>query len=111
MSILDAARRKASDELVKRVRVVDLLRSLLDEELWVPVLPLVYDRLEDASTYTLCEAARRSSYFEVLYEFLALIYSLVKLYGSRHTHGDSQVNDATCSSSSGMEAIVPNTSL
>lgn len=60
------------------------MRGLLNEKLWVPVLPLVYDRLEDVSTYSLCEATRRSSYFEVLYEFLALIYSLVKLYGNEN---------------------------
>ncbi len=82
MPILDAARRRASDELIKRV--VDLLKSLLDEELWVPVLPLVYNRLENVSTYSFCEAAKRSSYFEVLYELLALIYSLVRLYGNEN---------------------------
>ena len=80
--IFDAARRRAPDELVKGV--TDLLNSLLDEELWVPVLPLVYDRLEDVSTYSFREAAKKSSYFEVLYELLALIYSLVELYGGEH---------------------------
>ncbi len=64
--------------------ISDLLAKLANNEVWVPVLPITYDNIiGKIAAYDYERAYEKSSYYEVLYELLILIYSLKVLFGGR----------------------------